>query len=319
LLRGLDMFAGAGGSSAGARLAGIELAGAIDMCPLATETYRTNFPGTYVATERVERVDLERLRRRIGQIDLLVASPECTNHTCAKGGRPRDESSRATAMHAIKYAHKFRPRWLVLENVVHMRPWARYSELCDALRSLGYHVAEQILDASDLGVAQTRRRLFIVGDREKPPGLVTHEHPGRRRAAKSILDAPGTWETSKLFAKGRARGTVERAERAFRALGRDASFLIVYYGSDGSGGWQPLQRPLRTITTIDRFALVEQEKDGPVMRMLQVPELKRAMGFADDFKLPLGSRRDRIRLLGNGVCPPVMEAVIRSLIGDEAV
>ena len=45
-----------------------------------------------------------------------------------------------------------------------------------------------------------------------------------------------------------------------------------------------------------------------------VPELKRAMGLSDDYKLQTGTRRDRIRLLGNGVCPPVMEAVVRSLI-----
>ena len=48
--------------------------------------------------------------------------------------------------------------------------------------------------------------------------------------------------------------------------------------------------------------------------MLQVPELKRAMGFDKDFVLPVGTRRDRIRLLGNGVCPPVMTAVVSSLI-----
>lgn len=71
---------------------------------------------------------------------------------------------------------------------------------------------------------------------------------------------------------------------------------------------------MRAIPTIDRFALVEPGEEGPVMRMLQVPELRRAMGFDDDFLLPLGSRRERIRLLGNGVCPPVMEAVIRALI-----
>src|SRR5215831_10904551 len=212
------MFAGAGGSSAGARRAGIELAGAIDMCPLATETYRMNFPGTHVVTDRVELVDLDKLRRRVGEIDLLIASPECTNHTCAKGARPRDESSRATAMHVIKYAERFRPRWLVLENVVHMRPWSRYRELCEALGRLGYHVAEQILDASDHGVAQTRRRLFIVGDRKKPPGIVTYKDRGPRRSAKSILDARGTWQSSRLFAKGRARGTLERARRAFDAL-----------------------------------------------------------------------------------------------------
>jgi DNA (cytosine-5)-methyltransferase 1 len=318
LPRGLDIFAGAGGSSAGARHAGVDMIGAIDMCSIATETYRVNFPGTHVITDRVEEVDLRKLCRRIGDIDILLASPECTNHTCAKGARPRDESSRATALLALEYARKLKPRWLVLENVVHMRPWARYRELCEGLKGLGYNLAEQILDASDYGVAQKRRRLFIVGDREKPPGLVTYRHRGRRRSAKSILDSRGTWETTKLFTRQRARGTVQRARRGFKALGEDASFLIVYYGSDGSGGWQPLERPLRTITTIDRFALVEQDEDGPVMRMLQVPELQRAMGFEDDFALPVGSRRDRIRLLGNGVCPPVMEAVVRALTEDEA-
>jgi DNA (cytosine-5)-methyltransferase 1 len=317
LPRGFDIFGGAGGSSAGARKAGIDMVGAIDMCSIATETYRQNFPKAHVLTDRVENVDLGKLRRRIGEVDILLASPECTNHTCAKGARPRDEASRATAMLAVEYAKKLKPRWLVLENVVHMRPWARYSELWEALENLGYNLGEQVLDASDYGVAQTRRRLFIVGDREKPPSLVSHKHRGRRRSAKSILDASGTWETTRLFTKKRAQGTVERARRGFKALGEDASFLIVYYGSDGSGGWQPLERPLRTITTIDRFALVEQGDDGPVIRMLQVAELKRAMGFEDSFALPVGSRRDRIRLLGNGVCPPVMEAVVRALTEDE--
>jgi DNA (cytosine-5)-methyltransferase 1 len=47
--------------------------------------------------------------------------------------------------------------------------------------------------------------------------------------------------------------------------------------------------------------------------MLQVPELKKAMGFDNIYRLPYGSRRDQIRILGNGVCPPVMEAIVRSL------
>ena len=90
-------------------------------------------------------------------------------------------------------------------------------------------------------------------------------------------------------------------------------FLVVYYGSDGAGGWQSLDRPLRTLTTLDRFGLVTWERDTAMLRMLQVPELKRAMGFDDRLRVDNGTRRDRIRLLGNGVCPPVMEAVVRSL------
>ena len=84
---------------------------------------------------------------------------------------------------------------------------------------------------------------------------------------------------------------------------------------DKAGGYQTLDRPFRTLTTLDRFGLVQWEGRTPTLRMLQVPELKRAMGLPADFLLEVGTRRDRIRLLGNGVCPPVMQAVVGSLIG----
>jgi DNA (cytosine-5)-methyltransferase 1 len=116
-----------------------------------------------------------------------------------------------------------------------------------------------------------------------------------------------------LYSPSRAKRTLERAERGFSELGRRASFLLVYYGTDGSGGWQRLDRPLRTITTVDRFALVEPGRGGHRMRMLQVSELRRAMGFRRDYALNQGSRRDKIRLLGNGVCPPVMEAIVEQI------
>lgn len=97
------------------------------------------------------------------------------------------------------------------------------------------------------------------------------------------------------------------------ALGKKVSFLIVYYGSDGAGGWQSLDRPLRTLTTLDRFGLVTWEGSEPMLRMLQVDELKMAMGFPKSYNLRHGSRRDRIKMLGNGVCPPVMKALVEAL------
>lgn len=308
------MFCGAGGSSAGARASGVNIAVGVDMCPIATETFANNFPGTRVVVDRLENIQPSSMKRTIGEIDILLASPECTSHTCAKGGAKRDETSRATAMLVVEYARALRPRWFVLENVIHMRPWSRYGELKRGFRALGYCLQEHVLDAADFGVAQRRRRLFLVGDRRQRPNPVVRKRPGRRRSAKSVLDPEGAWETSPLFDSKRASATIDRAERGFRALGKEASFLLVYYGSDGGGGWQALDRPLRTITTVDRFALVRHDGREPRMRMLQVSELKRAMGFNEDFALPVGTRRDRIRLLGNGVCPPVMKAVVNSLI-----
>ena len=314
MIRGCDIFCGAGGSSAGARAAGIEMVAAADMWGIATQTYAANFPNAHTVTSRLEDLSMEGFRERAGQIDLLLASPECRNHTCAKGSAPRDEASRETAMQVVRFAELFRPRWLVLENVLYMRSWSRYEEVKSLLEKIGYHLAEHTLTASDFGVAQTRRRLFLVGDLERDPAGELHTHPGQPKTVRSILDPAGTWKTSPLSRPRRARATLERAKRGFEAVGKRSSFLLVYYGSDGSGGWQPLDRPLRTITTVDRFALVEPGRRGATMRMLQVPELKRAMGFEDDFVLPVGTRRDRIRLLGNGVCPPVMESVVRSLV-----
>lgn len=312
-MRVLDLFCGAGLSSAGARAAGATIVAAIDLNPEATETFKANFPAADVVTKRIETVRPKDLRERIGDVDLLLASPECTNHTCAKGNAPRSESSRATALQVLRFARAFSPRWIVMENVIHMRPWSRYSELIEKLKKLGYHVLEQVLDASQFGVPQQRRRLFIICDKERSPDPVRPPKAAKKRSVLDVLDDADSWKTTPLFQKGRAPDTRSRAKRAITSLGSDHPFLIVYYGSDGAGGWQSLDRPLRTITTVDRFALVQPTQSGHQMRMLQVPELKRAMGLHESFNLPSGTRRDRIRLLGNGVCPPVMQAIVESL------
>lgn len=312
-MRTLDIFCGAGFGSAGARAAGAEIVCGIDMWDVATSTFKHNFPDAAVKTAKLEEVDPHRLRDEIGDIDLLLASPECTNHTCAKGSAPRSEESRATAMQTLRFANSFRPRWIVMENVVHMRPWSRYQELKSKLEALGYKLKEAVLDAADFGVPQRRRRLFVVGERGAEPSLPRVPKRRRFRAVASILDQPGCWPTTPLFDPRRAEGTLERARRGLEALGTETAFLVVYYGSDGSGGWQRLERPLRTITTVDRFALVLPSASGPRMRMLQVPELSRAMGVPKLHKLPFGSRRQKIQLLGNGVCPPVMRDTVAAL------
>lgn len=313
LMRALDLFAGGGGSSYGARAAGVQLAGAVDVWDVAINTYRLNFPGVTAKRAKLQSLQPAQLRDEIGDIDILISSPECTNHTCAKGSRPRSEESRATAFQVVRYAKVFKPRWIVMENVIQMRSWPRYERLKQQLERLGYKLQEQILNAADFGVPQKRRRLFITAGLEAKPKEIVVPNNTEYKTVLDILDPPGAWKTQSLYKPGRALPTLERAERAFKALGEDASFLLVYYGSDGSGGWQPLNEPLRTVTTIDRFGLVEQSDNGPTLRMLQVSELMRAMGFKDDYVMKVGDRRKKIKLLGNAVCPPVMEHVIKSI------
>lgn len=309
----LDLFCGAGGSSQGAVQAGATLVGAIDAWDLAAETLKDNHPNAHVLTERLgprSRPDAVLAKKRV---DLLLASPECTNHSVAKGNAPRCEESKRSANYIFNYIRDLEPKWVVLENVVQMRDWDGYDPLIDKLGDLGYGVTPQVLDSADFSVPQTRRRLFLLCQRGKPPSPVPIPAEARRKTAKSFINLGSKWPSRILYLPNRAKATIERAERAMAELGAGVPFLIVYYGSDGSGGWQTLDRPIRTLTTLDRFGLVTWKNGTPFLRMLQVDELRAAMGFPETYKFNQGSRRDRVKMLGNGVCPPVMEAIVRHL------
>jgi DNA (cytosine-5)-methyltransferase 1 len=311
-IRTFDMFCGGGGSSLGASAAGARIVGGVDLWEAATDAFKLNFPSANVFKKDLCGLKPSAVIEKTGTIDLLLSSPECTHHTCARGSKPQSEESKETALQVIRYAKAMKPRWIVLENVVHMRPWARYPELKEKLTALGYHLREQVLDASDFGVPQKRRRLFLLADSNAMPSAVTGSGAAVT-TVRSILDPDGLWPMTPLRTPTRAKGTLERAERAIGKLGNAAAFLIVYYGSDGAGGWQPLDAPLRTVTTVDRFALVHPGPEGHLMRMLQPSEIRRAMGFPERYIFPDVSRRERIRLLGNAVCSPVMESIVRSL------
>ena len=316
-VRALVLFSGAGGSSWGAREAGIEIVAAFDLWALAGETHQANFPETEFIQGRLEDMDLAALVKKFGNIDLIIASPECTSHSPAKGNKPRCEESRDTAFEVVRFAKAFKARWVVMENVVGMKRWSRYAEFKRALGDLGYRLREQVLNAADFGVAQSRRRLFLMADRNQAPPKVS----SRKRIIKNaseIVNLNGSYPWTPVKKPKRAEATLERVERGIEVVGKSKPFLLVYYGSDHAGGWQQLNRPLRTITTVDRFALVKPDSEhGHVMRMLQVPELQAAMGMPRKMKLYTGTRRDRIKMIGNAVCPPVMQSVIQALTMEQ--
>lgn len=322
--RAIDLFCGAGGSSYGARNAGAEIVAGFDIWKPAVKTYKLNFPQAKAVEADIRQLSPQRLESQIGKIDLILASPECTNHSNARGAAERSEESRETVFAVIRFAEKLKlkPKWMVIENVVEMQSWDRHAELLDELRRLYHSVKEVRLNAKDFGVPQSRERLFILcslnGEATQPTSSQQSDRP-----VQDIIDTTGKYKLSPLKKKGRAEKTIASAERAIAALGNDTPFLLVYYGSarKGKGGWQRIDEPLRTITTLDRFAYVTPGKEGHQMRMLQPEELKLAMGFKSDFQLSaVGglTRRERVKLMGNGVCPPVMEAIVKSLTAQPA-
>jgi DNA (cytosine-5)-methyltransferase 1 len=317
-IRAIDLFCGIGGNSWGARVAGVEIVAGFDISDLAGQVFQANFPEARFYRgdlSAYSQADILQIKAETGPIDLLLASPECTSHSPARGGKPPDPKSMRLSWNVWRFARLLHPRWMVIENVPAMRNWSAYPIFLKHLQKEGYHLREQILDASEFGVPQSRKRLYILCDRESEPSEVvpTCNQPV---SALSFLNLNGSYPASPLEKAGRAQKTLERARRAFQALGRDTPFLLVYYGTGTN--WQPLDMPLRTVTTHDRFALVRPDgRGGHVMRMLQPEELQAAMGFPPEFSLEAcPTRGGKIHLLGNAVCPPVMTAIVRTLTSE---
>lgn len=309
----VDLFCGAGFGARGAvRGGGIPLLG-LDAWDLATQTYKANFPEADILTKKIEDVSPSELGSKY-RPDVLLTSPECTSHSIARGAKPGSEKSRETAIGIVPWVKAMKPRWVIVENVNRMKKWDRHNELVLSIESQGYAVSDLHLNSADFGSAQARKRMFLVCDREGTTvrredllELVTTP----RKSARDIIDWEANHPVTLLRKPGRAQATLDRAERAIAELGEDIPFLIVYYGSDYAGGWQTLDAPLRTVTTVDRFGLVTWKDKTPYLRMLQPDELVLAMGGSNEHKLPHGSRRDKVKLCGNGVCSDVMTAIFQ--------
>ncbi|MDU7524985.1 MAG: DNA cytosine methyltransferase [Roseomonas mucosa] len=167
-MRILDLFCGGGGSW-GARAAGGHIVCGIDADPIARDAYARNFPKARALRLKMTRNTTPGAIGDLGRIDLLLASPECTNHTMARGSRRINHHSRATARFVLNFAAELLPRWVVIENVIQMRDWKGYGPLIAELEDLDYNVLPITLDARDFGVPQQRRRLFLLCDREGDP------------------------------------------------------------------------------------------------------------------------------------------------------
>ena len=166
-----DMFCGAGGSSLGAEAAGMQLVMAANHWQTAIDVHQANFPDAAHDCADISEVD----PRRWPVTDVLLASPECTNHSQARGVSrrwqdptlfdkpdPSAERSRATMWSVPHFAEQNRYSAIVVENVVEATKWALWPAWWQAMELLGYSGRVVSLNAQDHGVAQSRDRILVV-------------------------------------------------------------------------------------------------------------------------------------------------------------
>ena len=170
-----DQFCGAGGSSLGATKAGAELVLALNHWELAIETHNTNFPEALHDCTDISACD----PRRYPSTDILITSPECTNHSLAKGVKrkgqsqpdlfgeykidPAEERSRATMWDVPRFAEYHDYNLIIVENVVDARNWRLYDAWLHAMELLGYaHKSIYFNSMHAHPTPQSRDRMYVV-------------------------------------------------------------------------------------------------------------------------------------------------------------
>lgn len=222
----------------------------------------------------------------------------CQGFSKARGThQPRHDLARSTMWAVVSCAEHHREDIWLVENVPEaMTDWVLWPSWVDAMQRLGYAVSPHVVDAADFGVPQNRERLFIVCTRSKKPLRLTLP-----KLPHVPIDSVIDWsfpKWSRVDKPGRKQATLDRAAAGRRAFGE--RFVMPYYGNGSGKTGRSVHRPIGTITTRDRWAVV----DGNSMRMVQKHEARAAMGFPDTTKLP-NTHKESIHLLGNAVCPPV--------------
>lgn len=209
-----DLFCGAGGSSIGAERAGARLVMAANHWRLAIDTHNTNFPNADHDCADVSQVN----PRRYPRTDILIASPECTNHSSAKTNKVRatiwdpkadaaEERSRATMWDVPRFAEFHRYDVVVVENVVEARAWAPFEAWLQSMRSLGYeHRAVYLNSMVAHPTPQSRDRMYVVFWK---PGNRRPELEFRPRAwcpTHGDVDAVQSWKVpTRPFGKYRSQ------------------------------------------------------------------------------------------------------------------
>lgn len=304
----VSLFSGCGGSDAGVLRAGFEVLMANDILHYAREVYLANHPETDYVRASVSTIE------HFPDADLLVGCYPCQGFS--QGGlRNPDRKINTLYLEFARALKAIKPKAFIVENVSGMFRKNFRHLLDDQLKifsELGYRVNAEILNAAEFGVAQERKRIFIVGVREDFGVDYVFPSPthGVEGGVKkvSIRDAIGDmpeWPVGEFY---------------------DLDFHWYYLSRDRRNGWDetsrtivanPRHMPLHPMSPAMiklEHNVWKFENDLPARRF-SYREAARIQGFGDLVfpESKNGSQMQRYTVVGNAVPPPLFEEVARAL------
>ena len=309
MVTAVSLFTGCGGSDAGLVASGVDVLFANDVMEYARETYLANHPETDYLVKTIKDV------KSFPKADLLVGCYPCQG--ISQGGRrdPSDEKNFlfrefSRALGTIK------PKAFIVENVSGMVR-KNYKNLLDAqirsFRSRGYKVSCQVLNAANFGVAQDRKRIFIVGIRsdfgirfEFP--TPTHGE-GYGSDFVTIREAIGDmpiWPEGEYYSRDFHWYYLSRDRR--RCWNETSKTIVA---NPRHMPLHPVSPKLRKLEhNVWRF-----EEDSPARRF-SYKESARLQGFNNNFLFPREnevSLEMKYKVVGNAVPPALFNAIYRSI------
>jgi DNA (cytosine-5)-methyltransferase 1 len=185
----IDLFCGTGGFSKGFENSGLfEVACGIDLLSHAIDTFRLNHESACgiagdIRAHHAEAVG-EELGLRPGDVDVIIGGPPCQGFSSIRPhrGTSDDDPRNSLFENFARYAEHFRPRAVVLENVVGLathKSGGTIGAIQEAFEAIGYDTDWRILNAAHYGVPQKRERLVMIGvERGAPLGFPDPTHDG---------------------------------------------------------------------------------------------------------------------------------------------
>lgn len=194
----LELFSGAGGMSQGFAQAGFNIVQAVEKDQRASETFRANHRRTHLTVGDVADFDplklVEQSSIRRGDLTVIFGGPPCQGFSESnRRTRTLENPRNHLYQQFFRYVEALEPQWFALENVAGLKTLADGAVL-DAIteraHELGYRSEWRELNAVDFGVPQTRRRIFVVGNRlGMPIPFPKPTHGVRVRPFVSVKDA----------------------------------------------------------------------------------------------------------------------------------
>ncbi len=168
----VDLFCGAGGLTLGLKQAGFDVKGAIEIEPLAVDTYRVNHPEVKVWKEDITKLDPEAVMNDLGlkqgELSLLAGCPPCQGFSSMRTlNRPGsvDDPRNDLVFDFFRFIETMQPEAVMMENVPGLATDERLDKFMADLEGIGYSVRRKVFDASNFGVPQRRKRLILLASK----------------------------------------------------------------------------------------------------------------------------------------------------------